>query len=301
MNKKDLDWNLYHSFLAVMRTGSLSAAARALGLTQPSIGRHIDNLEALLGATLFTRAPDGLRPTPMAFELLPCAEAMASAAQHAARVASAGAQEARGSVRLTASQLIGGEVLPTMLATFCQLHPHISIELVLSNQNDDLLKREADIAVRMQRPTQKSLVAKRLGAVEIGLFAHQRYADARGLPHSLHELREHLLIGPDQDSGNARLAAQLGVQLNPEDFALRTDSDLAQLAALRAGLGIGACQLGLARRDPALLAVLPTQVNFSLDMWLVSQEGLRNNHRVMTLFNFLAHELALYAKSNTRS
>lgn len=301
MNKKDLDWNLYHSFLAVMRAGSLSAAARARGLTQPSIGRHIDNLEFALNATLFTRAPDGLRPTPMALALLPCAEAMASAAQHAARVASADEQETRGSVRLTASQLIGGEVLPSILAAFCQQHPHISIELVLNNQNDDLLKREADIAVRMQRPTQQSLVAKYLGSIEIGAFAHQDYAQLRGLPRNLLELREHALIGPDQDNASTKLIAQRGLSLNPEDFALRTDSDLAQLATLRAGLGIGGCQLGLARRDPALVAVLPEQLNFSLEMWLVTQEGLRNNRRVMTLFDFLASELTLYAKSCGRS
>ena len=300
MNRKDLDWNLYHSFLAVMREGSLSAAARALGLTQPSIGRHIDSLESALDATLFTRAPDGLRPTPMALALLPCAEAMASAAQHAARVASASEQETRGSVRLTASQLIGGEVLPSILAAFCQQHPQISVELVLSNHNDDLLKREADIAVRMQRPTQQALVAKRLGSIEIGAFAHQRYIQQRGLPRNLLELREHLLIGPDQDSASNKLLEQRGLHFNPEDFALRTDSDLAQLAALRAGLGIGGCQWGLARRDPALLAVLPEQLNFSLEMWLVTQTGLRNNHRVMTLFDFLASELTRYADTCKR-
>jgi DNA-binding transcriptional LysR family regulator len=283
-----------------MREGSLSAAARSLGLTQPSIGRHIDSLEAALGATLFTRAPDGLRPTAIAQALLPCAEAMANAAQHAVRVASAEEQETRGSVRLSASELIGGEVLPSILATFCQQHPQISIELVLSNQNDDLLKHAADIAVRMQRPTQQALVAKRLGKIDIGVFAHQHYANAHGLPRNVEQLHQHLLIGPDQDSTSIKLIKQLGLNLSLEDFALRTDSDLAQLAALRAGLGIGGCQWALARREPNLIAVLPAQLNFSLDMWLVSQEGLRNNRRVMTLFNFLASELSLYAASCKR-
>lgn len=300
MNRSDIDWNLYRSFLAVMREGSLSGAARTLGLTQPSLGRHIDALEAALGATLFTRAPDGLRPTPLARELQPCAEAMASATQLAARVASGAEQEARGTVRLTASQLIGGEVLPGILAPFCEQHPHIGIELVLNNANDDLLKREADIAVRMVRPTQQSLVAKRLGRVDIGMYAHQRYAKARGLPRSLAELRNHLLIGPDQDPSTKRLIAQRGLALNAQDFALRTDSDLAQLAALRAGLGIGGCQLGLARRDPALVPVLPDDLYFSLDMWLVTHADLRNNRRVMALFKYLAVELTLYAKSSVR-
>lgn len=300
MTTGNVDWNLYRSFLAVMREGSLSGAARALGLTQPSLGRHIDSLELALGATLFTRAPDGLRPTPTACQLQPCAEAMATASQHAARVASGNEQEARGTVRLTASQLIGGEVLPAILAPFCGKHPHISIELVLSNASEDLLKREADIAVRMVRPTQQSLVAKRLGRVDIGMFAHQRYVKEKGLPRSFVELQNHLLIGPDQDPATKRLTAQHGLNLRPEDFALRTDNDLAQLAALRAGLGIGGCQLGLARRDPALIPVLPDDLHFSLDMWLVIHAGLRSNRRVMALYKYLAVELALYAKSSLR-
>lgn len=300
MDKNDVDWNLYRSFLAVMRSGSLSGAARALGLTQPSLGRHIDALEAAFGGTLFTRAPDGLRPTALARELQPCAEAMASASQLAARVTSGGEQESRGTVRLTASQFIGGEVLPAILAPFCEQHPHISIELVLNNANEDLLKREADIAVRMVRPTQQTLVAKRLGRVDIGMFAHQRYAKAKGLPRNLSELREHVLIGPDQDPVIKRLTAQRGMVFNPEDFSLRTDSELAQLAALRAGLGIGGCQLGVARRDASLVPVLPDALYFSLDMWLVTHAGLRSNRRVMALYKYLGTELGLYAKSSVR-
>ncbi len=301
MSMQNLDWNLYRSFLAVLREGSLSGAARALGLTQPSLGRHIDALEQALGTTLFTRAPDGLRPTAMARELQPCAEAMAQASQHAARVASGGEPETRGTVRLTASHIIGGEVLPALLAPFCAQHPHTSIELVLSNASDDLLKREADIAVRMVRPTQQSLVAKRLGRVDVGLFAHQSYVKTRGLPRSPQDIGHHLLIGPDQDTMTKRLLAQRGFALKPGDFALRCDSELAQLAALRAGLGIGGCQLGIARQDAALVPVLPDLTLFSLDMWLVTHAGLRTNLRVMALYRYLAVELALYAKSSLRA
>ncbi len=300
MSMTNVDWSLYRSFLAVLRAGSLSGAARALGLTQPSVGRHIDALEQALGATLFTRAPDGLRPTALARELQPSVEAMAHASQHAARVASGAEQEARGTVRLTASQFIGGEVLPALLAPFCAQHPHISVELVLNNASEDLLKREADIAVRMVRPTQQSLVAKRLGRVDIGMFAHQQYVQARGLPRSLLDLGNHLLIGPDQDASTKRLMAQHGLNLSPQAFALRCDSELAQLAALRAGLGIGGCQLGVARRDTALVPVMPETLHFSLDMWLLTHAGLRSNQRVMCLYRYLAAELTLYAKSSQR-
>jgi len=299
MTKNNMDWGLYRSFLAVMREGSLSGAARSLGLTQPSLGRHIDTLEASLSSTLFTRAPDGLRPTALARELLPCAEAMATAAEHAVRVATGEEQEAHGTVRLSASQIIGGEVLPAILAEFCEQNPRINIELVLNNQQDDLLKRAADIAVRMVRPTQPSLLAKRLGRVDIGMFAHQRYAKLKGLPRSVSELSNHTLIGPDRDPSIVRLMAQRGLEFNPNDFALRTDSDLAQLGALRAGFGIGGCHLGIARRDAALVPVLADQIHFSLDMWLVTHADLRSNRRVMTLFKYLATELGLYVKSSS--
>ena len=298
MASNQFDWNLYRSFLAVMREGSLSGAARSLGLTQPSIGRHIDALEGVLGVALFTRAPDGLRPTSMARELLPYADAMASTAQLAARVATGEEQEERGTVRVTASQIIGGEVLPWILAQFFDQHPNISVELVLNNENDDVLKREADIAVRMVRPTQQSLVAKRLGRVDVGMFAHQRYVKAKGLPRSLLELRNHVLIGPDQDLATKKLMEQRGLAFSSEMFTLRTDNDLAQLAALRAGLGIGGCQWGLARRDSNLIAVLPKDLYFNMDMWLVTHAGLRKNQRVMALYKYLGVELIRYAKSS---
>jgi DNA-binding transcriptional LysR family regulator len=298
MDSQHIDWSLYRSFLAVMRGGSLSAASRSLGMTQPSMGRHIDALEQALGVTLFTRAPGGLNPTPIAHELLEAVEAMASAVRQAARVASGGKEAERGTVRITASQIMGGEVLPALLATYREQHPRVSIELVLNNQQDDLLKREADIAVRMVRPTQQALLAKRLGRVDIGMYAHQRYIKAHGLPKSMLDLRHHALIGADQDPTVIALAKQIGVAVSPDDFCFRSDSDLAQIAAIRAGLGIGGCQMGIARRDPALVPVLPQTMVFSLDMWLVTHSGLRSNKRVMGLFKYLTEALTLYAHTS---
>ena len=300
MTKANVDWDLYRSFLAVMREGSLSGAARRLGMTQPSMGRHIDALERSLGVALFTRAPGGLLPTAMAQELLGTVETMAAAAQQLARVATGGEQEERGTVRITASQIIGGEVLPELLAQYREQHPQVMIELVLNNQQDDLLKREADIAVRMQRPTQQALIAKRLGRVDIGMYAHQRYIKAHGLPQNLVELSQHALIGFDQDPLIFNLVKPLGLEIKRSDFAFRTDNDLAQLAALRAGMGIGGCQIGIAQRDPALVAVLPKPLTFSLDMWLVMHSGLRSQPRVMGLYKFLAEALSQYARSSVR-
>lgn len=301
MDKKHIDWSLYRSFLAVMREGSLSAAARTLGMTQPSIGRHMDALEQALGVGLFIRAQGGLTPTPVATELLDAVETMAAAVQQAARVASGSREEERGTVRITASQLIGGEVLPALLTQYRQQHSQVTLELVLTNKSEDLLKREADIAVRMVRPTQQALLAKRLGRVDIGMYAHQRYARNHGLPKSLLDLRHHTLIGADRDPTIAALAQQIGLPVSRDDFAFRTDSDLAQLAALRAGMGIGGCQMGIARRDPALVPVLPDVMVFSLDMWLVTHSGLKSNKRVMGLFRFLSEALARYAQSSLRT
>src|SRR3984957_10712096 len=168
-------WELYRSFLAVIRAGNLSQAARSLALTQPTVGRHIDQLEAALDQPLFTRSPQGLRPTAAALALVPHAEAMAAAAETLLRVASGAAEEESGTVRLTASDLSGGAVLPPILARFQERHPGIVIELVLSNRTEDLLRRDADVAVRMVRPVQSALIARRIGMVPIHLYAHRSY------------------------------------------------------------------------------------------------------------------------------
>ncbi|MGO8920512.1 MAG: LysR family transcriptional regulator [Stellaceae bacterium] len=289
-------WELYHSFLAVLRQGSLSAAARRLRLTQPTIGRHVAALEAALGVALFTRSPGGLVPTPAALGLATHAEAMEAAAEALRRAASGEAEEERGTVRLTASEMMGAEVLPAILARFRERHPDIALELVLSNRNEDLLRREADIALRMARPRQAALAARRIGTVGLGLYAHRRHIAAFGLPQSLEELLRHPIIGFDRDDSSWRSLGDLGLPVTRELFAFRADSDLAQLAALRAGLGIGGCQHGIARRERDLVPVLPQALSFSLEMWLAMHEDLRASRRVRLLFDHLAAALADYAR-----
>ena len=295
MGRSAPGWELYRSFLAVIREGSLSAAARRLALTQPTLGRHVESLAAALGIALFTRSPQGLQPTPAALDLVPHAEAMEVAAAALQRAASGESGEERGTIRLTASELMGGEVLPPMLARFHAHHPGIVIELVLTNRSEDLLRREADLAVRMARPRQAALVAKRVGAVGIGLYAHRRYAEARGLPRSLDELAQHPLIGFDRDETSWRSLGETGLAVTRERFAFRSDSDLAQLAALRAGFGIGGCQHPIARRERDLLPVLPRTIRFGLEIWLALHEDLRASRRVRLLFDHLAEALAAYA------
>lgn len=291
----DPGWDLHRSFLAVLRHASLSAAARALGMTQPTLGRDIDALEAALGVKLFARSRHGLVVTPAALELAPHAEAMEAAARALVRAASGEADHPRGAVRLTASEMIGAEVLPAILADFRERHPAISIELVLSNRNQDLSRRDSDIAVRMIRPTQRALIARRLGIVRIGLYAHRRYLARHGMPRTVDELASHAIIGYDRDRTALRALGAGGISVAREVFALRTDDDRAQLNALRAGFGIGGCQIGIAARDSDLVPVLAGKIGFRLETWLAMHEDLRASSRVRLLFDHLAAALAFYA------
>lgn len=289
-------WALYQSFLQVVREGSLSGAARVLALTQPTIGRHIDALEAALGVALFTRSQRGLAPTETALALAPHAAAMANAAEALRRTASGEAQEARGSIRITASEIVGSEVLPGMLAAFRERHPRIAVEVLLSNRSEDLLHREADIAVRMIRPTQAALVARRVGTVAIGLHAHRDYVERHGMPASLDDLGGHALIGFDRAPWSRRLPG-LGIEPTREMFAFRSDQDVAQLAALKAGFGLGMCQIPLAARYPELVRVLPGRLEVDLEIWVVMHEDLRTSLRMRLMFDHLAEALQAYAAS----
>lgn len=288
-------WDLYRSFLAVMHHGTLSAAARAVGLTQPSVGRHVDALEEALGVVLFTRSGHGLTPTVAALEMVPSAEAMAASANALTRIASGEAVEESGAVRLTASEIMGTEVLPPILAAFQRQYPRIALEVSLTNHTEDLLRRDADIAVRHISPRQEALVARRIGTVILGLYAHQDYLQARGCPATLAELRSnHVLVGWDRETGPAVEAAAAVIGVVRTNFMYRCDSHLGQLAAVRAGLGIGVCQRPIAARDAALRPVLAESVRFPLDIWLSFHKDLRASRRVRLLVDHLATHLSAY-------
>jgi DNA-binding transcriptional LysR family regulator len=295
-----LSWDLYRSFLAVVRHGSLSSAARALKATQPTLGRHVETLEAGLCVALFTRSPSGLIPTAAALALVPYAEAMETHAAALLRTASGSRTSVGGTVRIAASQVMGAEVLPAMLGRLQQAEPALIIELVLNNRLDDLLRRDADIAVRMARPSQEGLVARRIGQIELGLYAKSSYLARCPAPRSVADLSQHIVIGYDRDDQALRSIAvngdATGLIPSRETFAFRTDNDLAQLAALRAGVGIAACQRGIAERDADLVQVLKDQVSFSLEVWLAMHEDQRTFRPVRVAFDHLADELGEWVK-----
>lgn len=279
------DWDLVATYLAVLRTGSLSAAARSLGLSQPTARRQVEALEARLGAPLFTRGPGGLAPTGSGAALRAQAEAMEAAAAAFGRTARADAGEVAGVVRVTASVVHGTEVLPGVLAPLLAAHPGLAVEMAPEDRVEDLLRRDADVAVRFAPPAQDALVARRVAPVPLGLHASAAYLDRRGVPGDWAALaRDHAFVGDDRRTAIARGLERLGLPM-PARIAWRTDADLGQLAAIRAGLGIGICQAALAARA-GLLRVLP-EVAPEMEAWVVMHEDLRGVARVRAVFDAL--------------
>lgn len=286
-------WELWRTFDAVMREGSLSSAARALGLTQPTAGRHIAELEATLSTgALFTRSARGLQPTETARALAPHAETMAAAAAALVRTASAPTDAAAGVVRISASEVIGAEVLPPILAALHAAHPGLTLELLLTNAPSDLLRRDADLAIRMTQPKQQALVAKSMGCIRLGFYARRDYL-ARSAPIGCAaDLAHHALIGFDRDA--ASLRAIDAAWPNLPALSLRTDNHLAQIAAVRAGFGIGVVQDPIASRDPALVPVLRDTFTAHLPVWIVMHEDLRSTSRMRIVFDALVDGTAAH-------
>ncbi|MBS1182809.1 MAG: LysR family transcriptional regulator [Proteobacteria bacterium] len=293
--KKEPSWDVYRSFSAVLREGSLSGAARVLGLTQPTVARHIDALEEAIGAALFLRTTGGLSPTEVAAELKPYAELLQTTSAALLRTADGRRGEVRGTVRISASEVVGTVHLPTILAEIRRRHPHVLIELSLSNALDDLLQRRADIAIRMVRPEQQALLAKGVGVFTLGLHARRDYLERRGVPETMEQLKAHDLIGYDVETSTLRALAQRYPALSRSAFALRVDSDVAQLAAIRAGFGIGVCQTVVAAAEPDLVRVLANEFAVDLETWVVMHEDLGSNARCRAVFNGLVEHLTRIA------
>ncbi|AOF85654.1 bacterial regulatory helix-turn-helix, lysR family protein [Hydrogenophaga sp. RAC07] len=288
MHTGHFNWALIPSFLAALDRGSLMAAARALDTSQPTVGRHIGELEAQLGVVLFERTGRGLVPTAHAHRLAEAARSMSGAADQLARQASGAQADTRGTVRISASQPVTCVLLPPLLQQMRVLHPDIQIELVSSNAVSNLLQREADIALRMVRPDQSSLVAKRVGQVVIGTFAHRDYLRRRGTPRVPTDLLAHDLVGNDRNTDILRGFAAMGFPLQREDFAVRTDDLNAYQAAVNAGLGVGFLARYVARHNPELVPLLPMLDIPPLPMWLAVHREIRSNPRIRRVWDFLA-------------
>lgn len=282
------DWNLVRSFLAALEHGSLLGAARALGASQPTLGRHVAELEAQLGTVLFERTGRGLVPTEAALRLADAARAMETGAHQLARgVAKAG--PAAGTVRLSASQPVACYLLPPILARMRWELPEVQVELVSSNAVSNLLRREADIALRMVQPDQASLVAKRIARITLGAYAHRDYLRRRGTPRALPDLLQHDVIADDRIDSVRRAFGEFGYPVGKEAFVLRTDDLIAYWEAVRAGIGIGFVADYVAASDPAVVAVALPQLKIQpLPIWLTVHREIRSSPRIRSVYDFLA-------------
>ncbi len=290
------DWSLWRSFAAVVETGSLSAAARQLGLTQPTMGRHIEELVLVLGTRLFDRTAQGLKPTDASLRLYEPVAGAKQALAEASMVAEGASVALEGTIRLTSSTVVSHYILPPLLRELRQSFPQIAIELVPSDSVENLLLREADIAVRMFRPTQLELITRKLGVTPIVACAHESYLAARGAPHSPDDLRSHDLIGFDRSDLILITARQMGFELQREDFMVRTDSQTAGWELMKAGLGIGFAQSLLVQSTPGMVALLPDLRPPSLEVWLTTHRELFTSRRIRAIYDRLGELLSLYLR-----
>lgn len=286
-----LDWTLLRSFLAVIDTGSLSAAAARAGATQPTLSRHIRDLEASLGVNLFRRSVKGLEPTEAALGLVDDARAMGAAAEALALKAQGKSEAISGTVRLTTSVVVANLILPPILVRLRRAEPLIQVEIVASDTAQNLLRRDADIALRMFDPTQGALIARKLGDTPLGLFGAKSYLERAGRPSKVADLLDHDVIGFDRNDDMLRGFAAMGFPVTRTQFPLRCDDQMVCWNLLLAGAGLGFAQRligdgqgGLERLDIGMdLPALP--------IWMVMHEEVRSNARIRRVADFLSEAI----------
>ena len=282
------DWRLVRSFLAVLDAGSLMGAARSLQAQQPTLSRHVAELESQLGTPLFERTGRGVVPTAAALAIAEAARQMQAGAEALSRGLAGERSRTTGTVRLTTSMVAATWLLPPILVALRREEPGIQVELLASNQVSNLLRREADIALRMVRPAQASLVARKLGDIGIGAYAHADYLARAGTPREPAELLRHSLVGYARDDSLRRGFAAMGQPVGDEAFGLRTDDQVAYAHLVAAGAGIGFLTHYNARQWPALRRVLPQLAIPPLPCWLAVHREIRGSPLVRRVYDFLA-------------
>jgi DNA-binding transcriptional LysR family regulator len=286
------DWDHLRVFVGVAAHGSLSAAGRSMGISQPTVGRHIQALEDSLGVRLFQRTVRGLDLTDTGRDLLEHAREMAAASDRLALAAAGREAAVSGTVRVTASAFVATLTLPEIIADLRLAHPEIEIELVASDATENLLQREADIAVRMYRPRQVDVITRKVSELSLGVYAANSYLARRGTPREPNDLLAHDIVGYDRDENILRGFAAAGVDVDRHFFVARCDDQVAYWHLVVAGVGIGFSQVRVGDAEPLVSRVLPEFAIAPLPVWLTAHEGLRTNPRVRRVFDFLAERLA---------
>ena len=284
------DWNHARAFLVTAEEGSLSAAARALDLTQPTLGRQVATLEKELGVALFERVGRGLELTPNGIELLEFVHAMGDAAGNLSLVASGQSNSIEGNICISATDLVTILAMPTIVEKLRDRHPGITIELIASDSESDLKRREADIAIRAFKPTQPDLIARKIGDVTAYLYATPSYLRQIGYPKSPQELTNANFIG-DNSEQLITLLNSHSLNLTSKNFPITTDSNIAQWELAKKGVGIVLLPSQLADKESQFQRVLPDLQPFTGQLWLVVHRELRTNRRVRIVYDFLVDEL----------
>ena len=293
MNWDDIafDWNQVRAFLAAAEEGSLSAAARALNHTQPTLSRQVTGLEDSLGVTLFERGHRKLQLTAAGLELLEHVRAMAEAANRVSLAASGQSQAIEGRVCITATEMLATYYLPAMLRKLRGQAPGIVVEVVASDEVRDLIRREADIAIRHTQPTHPDLIARRIGFVNGRIYAARRLLDEVGTPLGLDDLANLDFVGIDDTETLIVGLAEQGLSLRMEQFRVRAASGNCMLQLIREGLGFGFLPMDTGRLFDDLVCVLPDHFNPEIPVWLVSHRELHTSRRIRVVYDLLAEEL----------
>ena len=287
------DWNRARAFLVTAEEGSLSAAARALDMTQPTLGRQVTLLEQELGIALFERGARGLELTPNGLALVEYVRAMGDAASDLSLMASGQSQSLQGNICISATEVAAAYVLPSIIQRLRQMQPDIYIELIASKSVSDLKRREADIALRAFRPTQPDLIAKKLRDVAVHLYAARSYLHSLGNPMSPDDLSKADFIGFDHTDMLMKAFSELGLKLTPRNFPVIAENHIVQWELVKQGVGIGVMPQEIGDAEPLVERALPTLESLASDLWLVTHRELKTNRRVRMVFDYLASELSL--------
>lgn len=285
------DWNDLKALIAVAETGSLSAAATATGVSQPTLGRRIQALEASLGLTLFERSQQGMALTDSGADMLAHARTMQEAAGRLSLAATGRAETLEGTVRITAPQVMSTHHLPAILTRLLGAEPGVEVELVATDRTDNLLRREADIAIRMYRPTQADLIARKVAEMRLGLYASHDYVATYGAP-TLETLTRHRMIGYDRNPAIIDWMRANGMAPPPGFFRVRADDQVVYWRLVVSGAGIGANQRSIGDAEPGVRRVLIDQNMPNLPVWLTVHEELKTSALIRRVYDFLTEALS---------
>ena len=285
------DWNRARAFLVTAEEGSLSAAARALGMAQPTLGRQVSGLEEELGVVLFERVGRGLTLTPSGLELLDHVRAMGDAANAISLTAMGQSQLIEGTVSIAASEVYAAHLLPPIIAKLRQQEPGIRIEIVTSNSASDLMRREADIAIRNFRPSEPELIARKIKDVPARLYASPAYIERIGNPKLPYDLRNAEFINIDGTGAFLKGLNALGMGLTEDNFTIFTENYLVMWELVKQGVGIGILDGNIGDAEPLVERVLPDLEPIMFPIWLVAHRELNTSRRVRLVFDLLAEEL----------